>query len=108
MPNYELSPSILKSQPDLLESYCATLAKPIAGFLRRNSNRHKRISAYVRPDSTHALFLNRANSYLGRPLVRFPVTREDLESVRHTHRRMWHMNWMIYLEDLVKDELLYT
>lgn len=105
MPNYELSPLILKSEPELLESYCATLAKPIAGFVRRNSGRHKRISAYVRPDSTHALFLKRANSYLGRPLVRFPVTREDLQRIRRAHRRMWHLNWMIYLEDRLRRAL---
>lgn len=103
MPNYELSPLLLKNEPTLLESYVSALGISIAGFLCRNSHRHKLILAYVRPDSTHALFLKRANDLLDKPLVRLAVSMEDLSEVRHMHPRMWHLNWMIYLESRLRE-----
>jgi len=102
MPNYELSPLVLKREPELLEKYCSTLAKPIAGFLMRNHDKHRRVIAYVRPDSTHAVFLQRAMSLCGSPLVRFAVTVDDLRQIRKAHPRMWHLNWMIYLQNHLK------
>jgi predicted RNA-binding protein len=98
MPDYELSPLVLKSDPHLLEDYSNILAKPIAGFLERNHDKHGRILAYVRPDSTHALFLMKAMRLVRKPVVRFAVTTDDLKRIRRSHRRMWHLNWMIYLE----------
>jgi predicted RNA-binding protein len=98
MPDYELSPLLLKAEPKLLEDYCSTLARPIAGFLQRNSQNHERIIAYVRPDSTHALFLKRAMQLSGKFKIDFAVSSDDLKRIRKAHRRMWHLNWMIYLE----------
>jgi hypothetical protein len=103
MPNYELSPLLLKNNSKLLESYTTTLGESIAGFLRRNFERHKTILAYVRPDSTHALFLRKANQLLNKSAVRMVASIEDLARIRRIHRRMWHLNWMIYLESQLRE-----
>jgi predicted RNA-binding protein len=110
MPNYELSPSLLKNNPKLLELYTSALGESIAGFLIRNADRHKIILAYVRPDSTHALFLEKANQLLNKSAVRIAVSMADLGRIRHAHQRMWHLNWMIYLESrltkVIRKELM--
>jgi predicted RNA-binding protein len=103
MPNYELSPLLLKSNPKLLELYTSVLGKSIACFLSRNSGRHKMILAYVRPDSTHALFLRKANQLQNKSVVRMAASIEDLARIRQLHRRMWHLNWMIYLENQLRE-----
>ncbi len=102
MPAYELSPLVLKSDPSLMEYYVASLAKPIANFVSRNARNHERILAYVRPDSTHARFLDRANQLLGKTVVELAVQQEDLDRVRKKHPRMWHLDWMIFLQDILK------
>ena len=105
MPDYELSPLVLKGDQLLLESYTATLAEPIANFVSRNAKNHKAVLAYVRPDSTHARFLDRANQLLGQRLVEFAVEMEDLERVRNKHPRMWHLDWMIFLQSILRSSL---
>ncbi len=105
MPNYELSPLVLKNDPPLLEDYVESLAKPIANFVSRNAGNHKRFLAYVRPDSTHARFLERANQLLGKTVVELAVQQEDIDCVRREHPRMWHLDWMIFLQDVLKNKI---
>jgi hypothetical protein len=105
MPNYELSPLVLKSTPSLLEEYCCTLSKPIAGFLRRNRNRHRRVIAYVRPDSTHAMFLRRATMICSQQKIHFALSNYELQRIRKAHPRLWHLDWMIFSEKHLKRTL---
>lgn len=99
MPCYELSPALLKQTPDLFDLYAEKLAVPIAMFLKRNFRNHQHIVAYVRSDSTHATFLDKANELLRDHMIQFPVTQEDFDELRRTHPRMWHLNWMIFLQE---------
>ncbi len=105
MPDYELSPLVLKGDPDLLEHYVSKLGKPIADFLARNAKNHDRVLAYVRPDSTHARFLERANRLLGKEIVEPAVQQEHFVRVKKDHPRMWHLDWMIFLQSVLLKEL---
>jgi predicted RNA-binding protein len=99
MPLYELSPKILKENETVLKKYEKIIAHTIAAFLKRNKKNHRVIFAYVRPDSTHRRFLSFANRLLGNDIIKFVLTAQDLENLKKSHRRTWQLNWMIFLEN---------